>query len=319
MNIILDTYLQFCQKNIVIDKTLSCFFHAVRTVLSYYSGEFVDEIICAAALHALNIKYVENSYIGYDFEDVASLGNFEFKRNQSPNNIDFVVTALAKNSPVICFINSKNLRYHSIYGHNKGALHAVIIYGIDLQRKTAFLYDPHIRLNDVMYDSYSGEVQLDNLNCVESMLAIERKAYHFDSSAILRMVIEDLRFFNRSYPNRGFSVINRLVGDCKKLLALAGEEFNSACISLNYDIKINGPCYVNDFLIQIADRFNYPWIDNATEMNKLWISNSNKLLLFSQGRVRNLNKTFEDFVTLLRREKQLLVDIENHLQEVLHV
>ena len=313
MRIILNDYLQYCLSRVNITGSMSCFFHAIRTIASYYSSTLIDEVKCAIVMHALNIKYVENEYVGYDFFDEANFDGMEFIQNQTENDLKFVTRSLSKGFPVISFVDSATLTYHNIYKQNRGELHAVIIYGIDLLRNTLFVYDPHIRINDQNFDSFHGEIHMSSFTNLGKMLAIVKKPYFFNTDIMFTTLTKDLRNFNDCYNNRGFCALTRLVEDCSKLIILTKiDEFNEMCMRLNYDIKLNGPCYINNYAISISRLFYHPYVEDIALLNRDWINKCNILLYFSQGRIRNLEGTVSDLENLIKREESLLLRLEDY-------
>jgi len=315
MRIVLNDYLRFCLLRVDVADSMSCFFHAIRTIASFFTCELIDEVKCAIVMHAFNVKYFECEYVGYDFFDKYNYDGLEIIANQIENDVEFVVNSLAEGFPVISFVDSATLHYHSVYERNRGELHTIIIYGIDSFKNTVFVYDPHIRLNDQNFDTFHGEIQIDNLGCFDKMLTVIKKPNIFENSMLFSTLKKDLHRFNDSHNNHGFHALTRLVDNCKKLINLKDTDgFNNLCKRLNYDIKLNGPCYINHYATRVSRLFNHPYVENITLLNKSWISKCNTLLYFSQGRIRNLEGTINDFENLIEQEKCLLMSLEDYYE-----
>jgi len=164
-----------------------------------------------------------------------------------------------KSSMLMLAVDTKLLGYNKLYSANENRKHFIIMYVIDIGRKTASIIDLYMLDYKGDVSSYRGEISFD-----EIFAAMDRYfCFCFDSKRdlsereILKYACSDIQnFISGSRDNQGAigsTALRSFLEDLIRLETLDKQQLVSTCSSINYNIKIRSFNLINRYMTNILD------------------------------------------------------------------
>ncbi|MGB7606335.1 MAG: BtrH N-terminal domain-containing protein [Lutisporaceae bacterium] len=279
----------------------TCYTSALRDVMSYYDSDVdISEVDLFFIINGLNITFYDdntNGFLGYNFEENQNMSIFGSRckissyRNTKKNKeqiCEWVISSLKRNEPIICFMETKYLDYHNIYKENGSGVHAITLFGVDSENDKCYVLDSHIRINFGKFEFYIGEFSLTNF--IEGLLC----TWEFDTSRCSTLNIDLHEYIVSGIKNYisgccidnkmycGSKALDKYIDNCRKQAETDDkEEFISLCNRMHFNIKINGPCYINNNLSLLCKKVGNHLEENEKEFNMLnagWVNLASVIL-----------------------------------------
>jgi|GEM_PF-1381109 len=299
-----------------------CYVAAVKRVFDYLFEHTYTDSEVYFLINGLGIKYIHKvDFLGYDFEDLRNNYFSEILDIQLEKNQDLILSemeqSITNNVPVICFLRSAFLRYHKVFiESSRNEAHAIIIVGIDVGNNEVLFIDNHIKVGYEQFESYIGKMSINEF--MEAWICswkFKRKELEIGNKKELihnnlRRFVENSKVGTIEY---GLSALKNYFLYNKNI-----EEnlFNIRCEQINFDIIINGPCHLSNYLDKLTLDYG---ISNKTgegyDFYNRWNNIANMFLIsaYQKNKYRFNNAIEKSFCTLNDMERYIKV-IMNNLQ-----
>lgn len=279
-----------------------CYVSAVEKVFDYFNLGISDMEICFLT-SGINIIYNKaNKVFGYDFEtsDLCYFGKSTERiviNNKSiikKRDIEKLLLPQEEGQPSICFIMSDCLLYHRVFKEaGKREAHAVILYGYDLKKNKAIIFDPHIKVGYEKYEVFFGEIELEDffrgLICcwkITPEIDIRKNAIYQNISIQLKRFLtkcSNCNIYNGS--DALYQYFEEKLYEAKTVLAEQLWDFSKA---INFDTVINGPCYIGAAIDQLESIL---LMKNEESLYNDWYRLSNQII--RAGYLKNREKLID--------------------------
>lgn len=184
--------------------TISC----ISNVLSYY-GDRISEYEVYLLVNGFQANfyngYVSLNTLDHIDERLKTVGGYETTLlSKAPHQLDTIVDALGVKEPVIMQIDSSYLTFDERLHKEHDFIRTLIIYGMDLEKKTFFVYDTLHLDKDQQPEVISFEASMDLLlSNANELLIIDRRTAFNESFNYKQLLIDDLTYFldNRDRSN----------------------------------------------------------------------------------------------------------------------
>jgi|GEM_PF-2452831 len=283
---------------------ISCFFTAVRDVINFAKKDMeVTDLDVFLAFNGANIAYKKGEFLGFDFcnpKNFEIIGsNYEvIGRQRIKGIIDKIEPEFLKRNPVLCCAQTQHLNYHEIYLNNVGRMHMITAFGINQDEGFCYVYDPHIRLNADSFARYAGPFAISNLaNAIDHYLI-------FSSLDKFCVSVQDYNLGDiiDIYLRYGHPSIESYFLDCLEDLSRECDIYQT-CININHDIKLNGPCYILNYLILFCGEIGYyQHIENLELLKLDWLVIANSFLI--SGCRKNPLRVRENLIAAVKKLDQ---------------
>lgn len=260
-------------------------------------------------LNLLDVQYgFDLNFIGNSFSTAINglrKNSIEVFEACHKDEADFVLKSgdvLAKECFILLNVNTAELSYNKVYQKGAGRPHFIILYGIDTECETAYIFDSHIREYSGRIATYRGPVLLSEIAKATKLMywfvikkcdqptereiheATVRSLTEFlqdhDYELLKRRGInifknifkEDLSVASKNDETglRGFSALERYVLDFKLLKDLDRGEFSSICTNINYNIRLMAYMHILEFMISLlSDKPIYQFGNYVLYLNSL--------------------------------------------------
>ena len=271
------------------------------------SGDFFDNLEKATSIH---INLLRKDYEGITSNDMARV--------------------LAGGNIILLLVDTKNLRYSSIYSSNDNRQHVIMLNGLSLTRKCAHIIDPHLT-------DYSGtpSVHTAVIPLEEVMSATYAYAWfdfdkrkEFTKAEIWKIAHKEFDSFLRGSEEdeyaEGLAAIRCFVADIHRLESLDDNLLATVCKDINYSIKIKSVNYINRYMIDIINESSIDHGQNyckLTESIKDHTSSWEKLGLSIlrvgiSKRRRSLLDIQEKGIALFESQRAVYNEFANYLREL---
>jgi hypothetical protein len=311
------------------DENRVCYFSSLKYILHYYGNDDLTyEGILFVLLNGLNVTYDKKfNLFGYDYEDINNLALFNGKYindtklyNLFGSLADFILHKLYQDEPVLCFVNTKYLNYHSVYVENENQVHAIIVYGIS-ENNECNIFDPHIRINSDEHVMYKGTIPYSILSrALIGIWEVQKKRYLFSKQDVYQKLIDSLHFYLMDHnkpPYKGLIAIHKYIEDKTTSIQEKDQDtFLKECINYYYNLKINGPISALYFLGQVGMKLEISahTISNLNQMINEWEGIMHQILISGYKYSNNKLVYFKNQSdTLLKSER---IVIEHMLDEL---
>jgi regulator of replication initiation timing len=257
--------MEACQKHIIdIEKDLfpghNCLLASLKCITEHYGCKYSETQLFFIS-NGFQIRYANNlNYIGrYTTEGVNIFGKRTLipvtMRRRDPDglNPEEMVHEL-KSSMLLLSVDTKHLSYHKSYMENENRQHAIILYGLDLNEKSAHIIDLYILDYWGSISVYRGKISFEEMFAATfrySFFCFDNKK-DLSESEILQYAYTDFREFIRGSENGheaiGSLALKRYLTDILKLEETDNRDLASICSNINYNIKIRSFNNINKYL-----------------------------------------------------------------------
>ncbi len=318
----------------------TCYTSALRDVVSYYKpSSIVSDVALFFGINALNISFVSDkeTFLGYNFEDNTNMGFLKEQCNvtsftdkvKDKNYIrNLLINILSSGNPVICFMDSKYLKYDDLYNRNKNSVHTITMFGINTDDNSCYIVDSHIRINFTNFKKFIGKVSLDDiivgLKCIwevknsKELNEIKKDdvSRHFICEELTEYlegkVISNNIFYGGKALTKYFEKWE------EKIENAASTEITQYCEQVHFNIKINGPCYINSNLYRLCSKIGQPLEKEMIEFNNIehkWEELATVILsLGYRKKIDKLKKVFEEAACLVEVQSKVIQQTLNYFE-----
>lgn len=318
MSYIIKDFILNINKSFCFKPEKSCYLTVVRDVLSYHeqSDKYSVEKI-ALLTNSLNIKHKSGIFYGYDFEDKDNYNLLKhaphmYNEVYKQNFEDIISDAIKNKEPVICYVQAKYLQYHRVYKNADNQLHAIIIFGYDDNQY--YIYDPHIRLYDNLFDLHIGRACInDILYGIKYLVVFVNKVNNVKKVNTSILARNQLKSYMSA--NGGIQAITDYLIVQYEKIKQNFDKIYDVSIQLNYDVKINGPCYA----CQIIQIYNMIILDKKDAINRNkaiqdiyneWTLLANSIVVSGLTKdLRRFEKAIGDSEQLIKKEVDIISSV----------
>ena len=291
-----------------------CYFDCLRSVLNYYRQDNVySDKDLFLLFNGNNLSYKPREYIGYnifsfeEFEYIKDVCFFCSKEEGIEQFETCIINSIKINQPLICCVNSRGLLYNQIYTKNANQMHFILIIGIDNVTKQVLIHDIHLRISNEKVIDYIGEMDLQDL--YKTLIFSQSISRNIMDILTDRMpsVCEVLQ----EYLGKNHKIITSYLEDVFNELFFLSMTDNIRlwCLKINYDLKINGPCYLLKYYYLLTDSALFAQLDSE------WMRIGNELLIYGQRGEYNCFKINALWEKVKSLQKEQRVKISQYLNK----
>lgn len=243
----------------------NCFLASLRCITRHYGCSY-SEVQLFFLSNSFKIRY------GNDLNEIGRHtleGLNEFGKRTSisinihgRNSNEMVAEQMCRSlrsSMLMLDVNTRFLRYNKIYLENENRKHVIVLYGIDINNKTAYIMDPYMLDYRGDISAFRGQIPFD-----EMVAAADRYFFFcFDNkkdlseSEILQYACSDIqKFIDGSEDDQGAigsKALRNYLKDIIKLETLDNQDLTSTCATINYNIKIRSFNLINQYMKDFLD------------------------------------------------------------------
>jgi len=166
---------------------------------------------------------------------------------------------MLKSGMIMLDVDTKCLNYNKLYTENENRKHLIVLYGIDINEKTAHVMDLYMLDYKENVTVYRGKIPLDVMTASASRcfcFCFDKKRDLTDRE-ILQYASTDLQKFIEGSEDNGTAIgslaLRNYLKDIVKLDELDNQDLASTCSNINYNIKIRSFNLINKYLMCFLD------------------------------------------------------------------
>lgn len=243
----------------------NCLLASLRCIIEHYGCRY-SEVQLFLLTNSFKIRYGNNlNEIGRNTLEVLrefekrTLISVKVRRRDRGEIIPEQMCQDMKKSMLMLSVDTKHLSYNKLYSANENRKHFIILYGIDINRNTAYIMDLYLLDYKGDVSSFRGEISFDEMaiaadRCYNFCFDIKRDLPEYE---VLQYACSDMqRFLEGSEDNQGAigsTALKNYLKDLIKLETLDGHDLATTCATVNYNIKIRSFNLINQYMIIFLD------------------------------------------------------------------
>jgi hypothetical protein len=243
-------------------KGSNCTFASLQNIFRY-KGYNLSEADIFFLCDGLNVEYnADLDFISYravnDLRNLSLSAGITVSMTAVVDCADWkdkIVATLSSGEPVLLFVNTAKLDYHRVFRENENYYHAIILYGVDMEKDLAYIADPVILDGNGKIDEFQGAVSLEaifqsvyryawfNFDAVKKIerLDVYRTAQSGISRFLKGTVVPEKSFF-------GMTALHEYLCDMKSLASMDDQLFVKNCMSVHHNVKVRCFMYIVEFI-----------------------------------------------------------------------
>lgn len=243
----------------------NCFLASLRCIMEHYGCRYSE----------VQLFFISNSFKIRYGNDLNEIGRYTMDGlNEFSKRTHITITTLRRDagemipekmlqmlkcSMIMLDVDTKYLNYSRLYSENENRKHLIVLYGIDINEKTAHIMDLYMLDYKGNVTVYQGKIPLDVMTASASRCF----CFSFDNKRdlsdpeILQYARTDLQEFIAGSEDNGMAIgslaLRNFLKDIVKLDELDNQDLASTCSNINYYIKIRSFNLINKYLMCFLD------------------------------------------------------------------